>query len=193
MSLIRFLCPGCSREMKIDASHGGKQARCPKCSAAFMVPFQGAPVPKAPERPSRAWLEEAASLPSRSLAIPEEVEICPLCRVEMTRASRLACACGKVFCSKRCVAEHIDRDHVRSRVRSAFLAIVGVVLFVAGFLGLAVYWMMDTSVSIGGGQRIHNIGLMQEQRNGMMVSLAGLGLGLVLCIYGGGRPKVGPA
>jgi len=195
MPLIRFHCPGCAREMKIEDRHAGKQARCPKCGAALLVPFQGiairdreprpSPSPPAPSRGE--WLEAAAATPNRGVHVPDELQVCPLCGEPMRSERRRACACGKVFCSKECVAEHVEQVHVRSRIRSVFLATVGVLLFVAGITGLLFYWVMDTSVPLDEGRRIHNIGLMQEQRNGILVSLAGLGLGLVLCIYGGGR------
>jgi hypothetical protein len=63
----------------------------------------------------------------------------------------------------------------------------GVLIFVGGIVGLIYYWQFfDTSVSVPtqtlfgetfGGGRVHNIGLMQKQQNGMIIS----GIAAALC------------
>lgn len=60
------------------------------------------------------------------------------------------------------------------------LTVLGVIMFVGGVIGLFYYWQFfDTSVSVPterffgqtlGGGRVHNIGLMQERQNGMIIS-----------------------
>ncbi|WP_317685281.1 zinc ribbon domain-containing protein [Azotobacter beijerinckii] len=61
----------------------------------------------------------------------------------------------------------------------------GVFLLVAGVLWLLVAMSMDTSVAVGDGRRINNIGLIADQQNhimlGGMIALAGL----LTVIFGG--------
>ena len=63
-------------------------------------------------------------------------------------------------------------------------------VFVAGLIGLIYYWQFfDTSVAVPettafgqtlGGGRVHNIGLMQQKQNGMIVCGVGAAIGLIL-------------
>lgn len=54
-------------------------------------------------------------------------------------------------------------------------AILGVLLLLAGVVMTVFYAGMDTSVPTGYG-RVHNVGLMQQQQNGVI-----MGVGMVLC------------
>ena len=41
--MIRFLCHGCGRKMKVDAAHAGRRAQCGHCGAVNVVPQAEAP------------------------------------------------------------------------------------------------------------------------------------------------------
>lgn len=60
MPLIRFPCPNCSREMKVEEKHAGKRARCPKCAASFTVPEAGVELFKVAPLDRIPWQEELA-------------------------------------------------------------------------------------------------------------------------------------
>jgi hypothetical protein len=77
---------------------------------------------------------------------------------------------------------------------SAALQVIGLVMCVLGLFSLLRFNNMDTTVevpsvtgpfggSIGGG-RVHNIGLMDERRNGLMLSGGAVVLGALLVIGG---------
>jgi hypothetical protein len=48
---IRYACPSCRQEVSAPEELAGKQARCPKCAAVFVLPSLDEPVPVAPHRP----------------------------------------------------------------------------------------------------------------------------------------------
>lgn len=76
---------------------------------------------------------------------------------------------------------------------------IGVLLFLLGLFGIVYFWgVMDTSVEVPrksvmgievGGGRVHNIGLMQERQNGLLVSSEVCALGLILTAIAGSRPR----
>lgn len=75
---------------------------------------------------------------------------------------------------------------------------IGVLLFLLGLFGIVYFWgVMDTSVEVPrksvmgievGGGRVHNIGLMQERQNGLLVSGGVCAVGLFLTIFAASRP-----
>jgi hypothetical protein len=74
--------------------------------------------------------------------------------------------------------------------------VLGALLLIFGLLGTLNYWSMDTTVAVEpvnfmgeriGGGRVHNIGLMEERRNGLLVSIAAAGLGFALVAIGSRR------
>ena len=46
---IEVPCPDCSRLLRVDEMHAGKQAKCPVCETVFMIPQQGAGEGMTPE------------------------------------------------------------------------------------------------------------------------------------------------
>ena len=46
---IEVPCPDCSRLLRVDEIHAGKQAKCPVCETVFMIPQQGAGEGMTPE------------------------------------------------------------------------------------------------------------------------------------------------
>lgn len=71
------------------------------------------------------------------------------------------------------------------------LRILGALAIVGGLAGLGFFFISDTTVDAQGGGRIHNLGLMQERRDGMTVSAVVAGVGCALFVAGelGGRQK----
>ena len=67
----------------------------------------------------------------------------------------------------------------------------GGLLFGWGVLGVWGALELDTTVPAGGGGRVHNIGLIQGQRNGVIVSITVAALGFVLTVICYLRPRAG--
>jgi predicted RNA-binding Zn-ribbon protein involved in translation (DUF1610 family) len=55
MDLITFNCSSCQQVLKVSADNAGKQAKCPRCGAAMIIPAasagQGPPVAEALDNP----------------------------------------------------------------------------------------------------------------------------------------------
>jgi len=80
MDLITFNCSSCQQVLKVSADNAGKQAKCPRCGAAMIIPAasagQGPPVaealdnpyegPRSPRGGSRYPEEEFSDRPARS-------------------------------------------------------------------------------------------------------------------------------
>jgi hypothetical protein len=74
------------------------------------------------------------------------------------------------------------------------LKVFGVLMLLGGLAALVYYWrFFDTSVSVEqmtilgqsfGGGRVNNLGLMQEQRNGMMIGGGAAAFGLLCLLFG---------
>ncbi len=79
------------------------------------------------------------------------------------------------------------------------VSVLGFLLFLGGFIALIYFWQFyDTSVSVPtqeifgqtfGGGRVHNIGLMQDRQNGMIIGGVCAALGFVCVIIGQSRAK----
>jgi predicted Zn finger-like uncharacterized protein len=66
---------------------------------------------------------------------------------------------------------------------------IGVLLLIAGGIAVFTTLGMDTSVETDSGRRVHNIGLMQQQTNYLIVSFGILGIGLTLLLVGLRKPR----
>lgn len=63
------------------------------------------------------------------------------------------------------------------------IKISGVVMLVGGSLGLLYYWLLfDSTVDSSYGERVHNIGLMQERQTGLIISGLAVILGFVCAL-----------
>jgi len=76
---------------------------------------------------------------------------------------------------------------------SLIIGIIGVLVFAGGFAAAGKYFMMDTSVEVPtqevfgnriGGGRVHNIGLMDERRTGLIFSSVVAGVGHLMAFMG---------
>lgn len=88
-------------------------------------------------------------------------------------------------------------DVVKSKKKSLqigafFLLGIGMGMMMLGIIGTGYFFTMDTTVAVPsgtfmgesfGGGRVHNIGLMSERQNGLIVSLAVGAMGLVLMCF----------
>lgn len=65
---------------------------------------------------------------------------------------------------------------------------LGYILIVLAILAGLVGFAMDTSVPTQYGQRVHNLGLMQEQRNLINLAMGGVIVGIILVAIGRRKP-----
>jgi hypothetical protein len=71
----------------------------------------------------------------------------------------------------------------QAAARGRLMQNIGIAVMVCGGVGLALFYIMDTSVPTSFG-RVHNIGLLQERQNGLMVSGVVALAGVVLTVAG---------
>lgn len=167
-----------------------------------MPPFLSLVPPR--DSPATGHVSVRPSPPIEIVEGPRIVEYCPFCGEQVLTTAKKCKHCGETLDvalraaeeAKR-LAEHSSRGRATEpspawhTVRP--LVIIGMLLMMFGGLATLYFLNMDTSVAVPstelmgqtvGGGRVHNIGLMQERQNGLIVSLAVCALGLVLAIVG---------
>lgn len=61
---------------------------------------------------------------------------------------------------------------------------LGIIFFCLGVVAMILTLAMDTSVEVGGGRRVHNIGLLGQQQNFLIISLSIAVTGVLLFVFG---------
>jgi hypothetical protein len=189
---ITVKCPACGLRTEVRDRNAGRVVACPGCEAKIKVPAT-----------QDAYPEEAADdrkkCPECGKLIRGAARRCRFCDADLTgeadgsegsedRVDRVKC---------RACAEWIKRDakkcrfcgeKVPGKMSSAaalgrtLLQTFGLLVFLVGVGLLIGFLNMDTSVAVGGGERVHNIGLMENRRVGLVGSLiaAVVGAGLII-------------
>jgi DNA-directed RNA polymerase subunit RPC12/RpoP len=150
-------------------SAAGTAVRCPKCKAKLIVPGTSALDADEPRRET----------------VGPTTKRCPYCKERILRDAVKCRYCGEML--DDCTGNN------RGKTGSVLLQVVGSLLFLGGLLSAISYFNMDTTVRVpanglfgdaGENRRVHNVGLMDERRNGLIVSLAVAGGGFALAYIG---------
>lgn len=82
----------------------------------------------------------------------------------------------------------------KQRRGSPVLRVLGVLVFIYGLIYGIFYWQFfDTSVQVPsqeifgqviGGQRVHNIGLLQDKQNGILLGFGAAAVGFIVALLG---------
>ena len=139
-------------------------ARCPTCGKVIVAPAE--------------QIGELMDCPN----CQQVVEIQPCSQTDASTANRSTATTRHAYAT----------SPPQPRQGSPVLRVIGALLFIGGLIGLFYYFQVfDTSVEVPsrmvlgetiGGGRVHNIGLMQERQNGMIISgiLAAIGFACLI-------------
>ena len=205
--MIEFACRKCGRSMRVPESAAGKQGTCKSCGDSITVPSleteEIIPIeaisdfekpkrsPDVPEEQASFVASTGNARPSHvtagpvNVAAPSQLEYkeCPFCSEQVLATAKKCKHCGEML--DVALRSTVEAKRFGGFVELRPLVIIGILLMVFGALGVIVYLNMDTSVAVPStGSRVHNIGLMQKQQNGLIISLVACGLGLALVVIG---------
>jgi DNA-directed RNA polymerase subunit RPC12/RpoP len=170
--MIRFACPTCKSVLQAPLVKGGEKTACPTCGQRILIPN--------PVKPAVSNKTVLGSL------LPESHSPPILERLEEVPDSE----------SEPCQPDNGTRirpiNEGGSRPLSILLTLGGWLLAVVGAVTL-IYWLKyDTSVPVHSdrfgrfptGERVHNVGLMQDRLIGVIIGSGTIVVGLTLYLIG---------
>ncbi len=113
---------------------------------------------------------------------------CPYCAEEIQDEAIKCKHCGEML------VEDAKASSLTEKKGSPTLKFLGAILFIGGLIAAVYYYQFfDTSVAVPvqevfgqqiGGGRVHNIGLLQQRQNGLMIGGAVAAGGFLLLVLG---------
>lgn len=98
--------------------------------------------------------------------------------------ARRGASCARMRATSVTLAPLRAATHVLARKGRRKVKTLGWLLFLIGLVALLAGLGMDTTVATGDGRRVHNIGLMRDQQNALMLGGLLLVVSLVLIVAG---------
>lgn len=95
------------------------------------------------------------------------------------------------FAESKMAQEALPRQEEKPSPKFRIGMVLGMILFLLSSIAALRYFAMDTSVEVPshevlgqtiGGGRVHNVGLVQDRQNGLLVSISVAALGVVLMV-----------
>lgn len=207
-----FTCGDCGFRIFTPSSSAVDAIACPECGEVQAVPTHVASLdhPEPPRAGASGRLVKRTAV--RDVNLSEQAtgtRTCPFCAEEIKSAAIKCKHCGERLDSaeaeavaarrptRRATRRRYGPESLQPEPASSFGVGqgVGALLFIVGIGILLNFWGMDTTVQVPtqtimgvqvGGERVHNVGLMQERQNGLMVGGGMAVLGLILAVLGTG-------
>jgi hypothetical protein len=174
--VIRFTCPTCHHVYTVADDAAGLKTACGACGQRLQVPTPPRPLPTPVNRTVLGTLAEP--VPVEAVLEPEAVEVVPI-----PQPPPLPPIVVQIPVSPPPVPTAPPQ-----KPWATSLGILGAIVFLLALWGVIHYWNMDTTVAStdfnGQPIRIHNIGLMSERQNGLILSLVFFAIGTGMVIAG---------
>jgi len=169
INVVRVVCPHCGQNCEIEGLENSDLITCPTCEQVFEV-TRNIPLPKTPPIPPPPV---PPALPQVPPSIPGQtrLQLCPFCKEEIAVGAIKCKHCGEMLKQK-------------STAFGGGLIMAGLFLGAIGGLIFLIGITVDTTVSTGNGERVHNIGLLQQQQLLILIGIAGGIAGGALTLLG---------